>query len=795
MRKSYHPILSLVGAIVLSIGVLVLGRVMLDANNSPHPVQAASGTAIWYVDGAGDDANDCQTPDTACQTIAATIDKASNGDTILAAAGVYTENLFISKDVSIIGAGRESTILDGNRAEKVLSSHGHVLLQNLTIRNGLQASIFGGGIYNTGVLTLENTLIISNSSSTGAGLNNRGVLRLQNSAVLSNTANGSGGGIYNFSTGVMTITNSLIAGNTANSAGGLENYFGTIYFERVMIQENDSNLQAGGIQAIGGHIFMTATTVHHNTTAGNGGGIVSAQAIFTITNSTISENSAVSSGGLYIWDAAHTTILNSTIAYNHKSNPGGAGGIQNASPAALHWKNSIVAHNDGSQCLGSTGNAWISEGHNLSSDHSCNFTQTGDLQGTDPLLAGLGDYGGATLTHALLPGSPAMDGGDNSRCPAIDQRGILRPVDGDNDGTATCDIGSYEARSQITISDLAIAEGDSGLTQAAITVTVAPTSTQAITVDYATAEGTAVSGADFNAGSGSLTFAPGQHTQYITVTIIGDIDDEGDETFFVNLSAAQGADLIDNQALCTIVDDDGLSSLTISDRTVNEGNSGSTRAVFEVTLSPASDQTVTVDYATTPGTALPGSDYLVTGGILSFVPGETSQSITVTVYGDIVDEGESETFTVDLSGATYANLVDGQGLGVISDDDLAKVSMRGQAQVREGDTGTVTAPFTVTLTRSAAFTVTVDYTTLDGYESAEAGSDYEAISGTLVFSPGVSMLHVYATVYGDTDLEPEEIFYLRLSNPDPINLEVSTAIVRILNDDFHVFLPLILSDW
>ncbi|MBN1921819.1 MAG: hypothetical protein JW892_11275 [Anaerolineae bacterium] len=792
MYKSHHPMLSLVGAIALSISLLILVLAALDTH-SPPPVQAAPRATTWYVDGAGDDGNDCQTPGTACKTVNAALGKASDGDTVLIASGVYTENLVISKDLSIIGAGMETTILDGNRAGRTVSNQGQTSLQNLTVRNGLETSIYGGGIHNTGDLTLENTLIISNSSSTGAGVHNRGVLRLKNSAVLSNTATGSGGGIHNHSSSVMTITNSLIARNTANSGAGLENDRGIMVIEATTIQENYSRSTAGGIFVYGGQTTITATTIHHNTTDGSGGGIVNAAGIFTITNSTISQNNAVSYGGVYIWEAAQTVILNSSIAYNHKSSLYGAGGVMNASPAVLHWKNSLVANNDGYQCLGSLAVGWISEGHNLSSDHSCEFTQTSDLQSVNPLLAPLGDYGGATLTHAPLPGSPAIDAGDNTRCPAVDQRGVPRPVDGNNDGTATCDIGSYEARNQITISDIAIGEGDSGFTQAAITVTLTPTSAQAVTVAYATAPGTAVPGVDFNAGSDAITFAPGQQTQFITVTVIGDTDDEGDETFFVNLSAAQGADLIDSQALCSIVDDDGLSSLTINDQTVSEGDTGSFNAVFEVTLSPASDQTVTVDYTTTAGTALPGSDYLATSGTLTFMPGETAKPIPVTIYGDIIDEGESEAFMVDLSGATNANLDDGQGLGLITDNDLAKVAMQGLAEVREGNTGTTTAPFTITLTTPTAFTVTVDYLTLDGYESAEAGSDYAAMSGTLTFTPGVTLLNVHATIYGDTDREPDEIFNLRLNNSSPINIQTSTAIARILNDDFYIYLPLVLS--
>jgi hypothetical protein len=104
-------------------------------------------------------------------------------------------------------------------------------------------------------------------------------------------------------------------------------------------------------------------------------------------------------------------------------------------------KNSIIAQNSGNDCAGSV----TSLGHNLSGDGSCGLTGSGDLAVVNPLLGPLQDNGGPGLTHALLPGSPAVDHGDNTGCPAIDHRGFLRPVDGDGDATATCDIGAYES--------------------------------------------------------------------------------------------------------------------------------------------------------------------------------------------------------------------------------------------------------------------------------------------------------------------------------------------------------------
>ena len=129
------------------------------------------------------------------------------------------------------------------------------------------------------------------------------------------------------------------------------------------------------------------------------------------------------------------------------------------------------------------------------------------------------------------------------------------------------------------------------------------TSTMIVEVDYATSDGTALAGSDYTAISDTLTFNPGETVKYIEVSVLGDGDDEADETFSVALSNPLNADLLDAEATGTIVDDDGLSSLTISNQTVLEGNTGTTAMEFTVSLSPPSASIVSVDYALADGTA------------------------------------------------------------------------------------------------------------------------------------------------------------------------------------------------
>jgi hypothetical protein len=220
----------------------------------------------------------------------------------------------------------------------------------------------------------------------------------------------------------------------------------------------------------------------------------------------------------------------------------------------------------------------------------------------------------------------------------------------------------------LAINDVTVTEGNTGTVNAVFTVTLSTVSGQAVTVNYATANGTAVAPADYTATSGTLTFAAGVTTQSITVPVVGDTLDEANETFVVNLSGATNATIADSQGVGTITDNDATPSLVINNVSVTEGNTGTQNAVFTVTLSAASGQTVTVNYATANGTATAGSDYVARSGTLTFNPGTTTQTIPVTVNGDTVVEA-NETFVVNLSGATNATIADSQGVGTIVNND------------------------------------------------------------------------------------------------------------------------------
>jgi len=222
----------------------------------------------------------------------------------------------------------------------------------------------------------------------------------------------------------------------------------------------------------------------------------------------------------------------------------------------------------------------------------------------------------------------------------------------------------------LSIGDASVGEGDAGTTTATFTVSLSAAATGTVTVNYATADGTAVAGTDYIASSGALSFAPGQITKTVVVTLNGDTTVEPNETFLVNLSGPAGATIADAQGQGTIVNDDvaPLPTLSISDASVTEGNTGTTTATFTVSLSTAVSGAVTVNWATADGTATAGSDYVAGSGVISFAPGETSKAVNVTVNGDTAVE-PNETFLINLSGPSGATTADAQGQATIANDD------------------------------------------------------------------------------------------------------------------------------
>jgi hypothetical protein len=257
------------------LSVMWLTALCLSSFARANTTRYANGTS-------GSDSNNCASPTTACKTIGHAILLSVSGDSINVAVGTYKENLTISINLTVTGSGARTTVIDGGAVGTVLtvSSGAQVTISNFTIRNG--NAEWGGGVFNSGVLTLNRSAVVNNASTgklfrgaEGGGIWNNGRVLITGSIVSGNTARGSaggiGGGMANFSTAI--VSNSTFSGNSTAGGGG------GIYNARTLIISN--------------------TTVSGNA-SGFGGGVYSAVGSATFQNSIIASNSSANCGGTMI---------------------------------------------------------------------------------------------------------------------------------------------------------------------------------------------------------------------------------------------------------------------------------------------------------------------------------------------------------------------------------------------------------------------------------------------------------------------------------------------------------------
>ena len=414
----------------------------------------------------------------------------------------------ITKNVSIIGPGYTYLTVNANGTGRVFTinssgSNKTVTISGLTITGGndvnsggaifvsagdtlnLSSSVIsyshapnGGGIFNAGDVVMNGCSIENNSAQQyGGGIYTQtGAMTIVNSSIQANAAVGFYGGGMFIRDGVVNFDNSVIGANTAPWGGGLSMAQGTTTILRSVLANNTaSNGCGGGIYTQDGTLTVSNSNITMNTAgtpdSGWSGGGIFANMNFTLTDSIVYGNQAGGGAGLTVQgngvivnstisgntstfgfffgagiqntacDSCTITITNSTIANNTGI------GLTNERYATL--KNVILANNSSGNCSGTI----TSQGHNLDSGSTCGLSNAGDLSSTDPLLGPL--EGG---THALLPGSPAIDAGDSIGCPTADQRGISRPQDGNGDGSSVCDIGAFERLPF----DLTVSEGTIG---------------------------------------------------------------------------------------------------------------------------------------------------------------------------------------------------------------------------------------------------------------------------------------------------------------------------------------------
>ncbi|TAN71110.1 MAG: hypothetical protein EPN17_02870 [Methylobacter sp.] len=303
-----------------------------------------------------------------------------------------------------------------------------------------------------------------------------------------------------------------------------------------------------------------------------------------------------------------------------------------------------------------------------------------------------------------------------------------------------------------------------------------------------------------DAGDDQLDGGAGDDTVTYSGAIVGyqiTFDSEGNSWIVEDIDDSDGNDGIDtlvdieHAEFADQVKDLGQSTptqptLSIDNVTKAEGNGvGDTSFDFTVSLSAPSSTPVTVNYAVLAGTATAGTDFTATSGVLTFAANETTQKVSVAVNADSAVEAD-ETFTVQLSKPAGATLDKDVGTATIRNDDqtqvLPVVSIA-DIQLPEGNDGSTSAVLTVTLSAKSTETVTVDWSTAD--DSANAGSDYTAKTGTVSIAPGVTSGVIKIPVSGDTDVEADETFTVNLSTPQNATVSDagSKATVTISNDD------------
>ena len=355
------------------------------------------------------------------------------------------------------------------------------------------------------------------------------------------------------------------------------------------------------------------------------------------------------------------------------------------------------------------------------------------------------------------------------------------------DSRGQCTITDDDNEPLLSVADTGVMEGNSGTTNVLVTVSVDGTSGSDITFWYTTANGSANAG-DYQATNGIGTITAGNLSTTVTVDVYGELVHEWDQYFYLDVTNAQNAGVIDYRGKCTITNDDTAPEFWITDVSVDEGGLGTTtNANFGIGLSHASDWAVTYYYMTTNGTArVVDGDYDSAASSGQLTGGNTNATLTIVVNGDGLVELD-EDFWVHITNVVNATLADGQAQCTILDDDPASHISIADVGLAEGPEGTSTnALFDVTITNFSAQDVVVYWVSSNG--TAELGVDYTPESGAGTIPAGTLTGQVRMTVYGDSMWEPDETFYVSLTGVlgnATLDGGDSNALCTITNDDVY----------
>lgn len=383
-------------------------------------------------------------------------------------------------------------------------------------------SVSGGGMYTySSNLMLTNVDFLNNSARFGAGLNNiDGNIKLIDVLFSENTATNGGGGMENGYCSPVLI-NVTFSGNTSGSnGGGMNDNYGSPTLINVTFSDNTS-ASGGGLRNNGSSSTLINVTFSNNTATIGGGMSTTSYSNASLTNVTFSENSAISKGGGMYNNFSYASLKNVTFSANTSNDLGGGMYNYQSNPTLTNItfsENTATAsdggggiYNDGVSSNGShpvvvNSILWANTPDQISNDDwsSANVTYS-IIQGggypdpsnidADPLLNSLADNGGFTQTRALREFSPAIDAGEPNDL-ATDQRGFYRPIDGDGDGSAICDMGAFEYGSFLRLFSLTIDQSGKGV------VTTDPDQTEFALYDSVTLTATADPDWEFTNWSG-----------------------------------------------------------------------------------------------------------------------------------------------------------------------------------------------------------------------------------------------------------------------------------------------------
>ncbi len=370
----------------------------------------------------------------------------------------------IVQPLNIIGPGSSVLAVSGNLNYRIFRSFPGVTwsISGLTIKDGkpwcedgnvwTRSGCDGGGILNQGNLTISDCWILNNKvqnslvNESGGGIWSSGSLTMSNVLVQGNSAFSRGGGVL--ALGDLTMKNCIVSGNGSHDfTGGIVCAANTSITKSAI--KNNGSGEIGGLEVTGGIAVVTDSCITSNGSAiyGPGGGIVNRATLY-LTNCTVSGNRSDQGQGSAIVNRGNLTAVNCTIVSNLVTYPSTGAAVSNYPSAVFFAKNSLIANN-----LAGTAKP-VAPGIDFAgilNSGGCNLIRltnavtviigdpSGNIYGRDPLLGPLVNNGGLTLSHALLPGSPALDAGNSSGAPGTDQEGLSRPQ-GQN-----VDIGAFEA--------------------------------------------------------------------------------------------------------------------------------------------------------------------------------------------------------------------------------------------------------------------------------------------------------------------------------------------------------------